>query len=64
VKRNPELVRLSVFRSNKYVYAQLIDQKSGKTLAGVRSKNPKTPKPQNPKTPKPLFVERVENKRL
>ncbi len=31
-----DLVRLSVFRSNKYIYAQLIEPKSGKTLAGLR----------------------------
>jgi large subunit ribosomal protein L18 len=35
---NPELPRLSVFRSNKFVYAQVLDQKSGKTLAGVKAK--------------------------
>lgn len=28
-------VRLSVFRSNKYVYAQLIDDKQGRTLASA-----------------------------
>ncbi|MEK7546823.1 MAG: 50S ribosomal protein L18 [Patescibacteria group bacterium] len=27
--------RLSVFRSNRYVYAQLIDDEKGRTLAGV-----------------------------
>lgn len=27
--------RLSVFRSNKYTYAQLIDDKAGKTLATI-----------------------------
>lgn len=30
--------RLSVFRSNKQIYAQLIDDKSGKTLAAASSK--------------------------
>ncbi|MEK7503174.1 MAG: 50S ribosomal protein L18 [Patescibacteria group bacterium] len=29
--------RLSVFRSNKYVFLQLIDDSKGKTLASVRS---------------------------
>ena len=29
--------RLSVFRSNKHVYAQLIDDEKGKTLAGILS---------------------------
>ena len=29
--------RLSVFRSNKYVYAQLIDDEAGKTIAAASS---------------------------
>lgn len=29
--------RLSVFRSNKYIYAQLIDDQTGKTLVSVSS---------------------------
>lgn len=33
-----ERIRLTVHRSNKYMYAQLIDDKSGKTLAGVSEK--------------------------
>lgn len=28
-------LRLSVFRSNKYIYAQIIDDQAGKTLAAV-----------------------------
>lgn len=31
--------RLSVFRSNQFVYAQLIDDVSGKTLVGISEKN-------------------------
>lgn len=31
--------RLSVFRSNKYLYAQVIDDVKGETLAAVDSKN-------------------------
>lgn len=39
--------RLSVFRSNKHIYAQLIDDESGKTLAwagdlAIKEKNKKT----------------------
>jgi large subunit ribosomal protein L18 len=30
-------VRLSVFRSNKYIYAQLIDDNQGRTLASASS---------------------------
>jgi len=29
--------RLSVFRSNKYIYAQIIDDNSGKTLVSISS---------------------------
>ncbi|MBI4080193.1 MAG: 50S ribosomal protein L18 [Candidatus Levybacteria bacterium] len=36
VGNNP---RLSVFRSNKYVYAQIIDDKTGKTIVAVTQKN-------------------------
>ncbi len=32
-----ETPRLSVFRSNKYIYAQLIDDQSGKTLVSASS---------------------------
>lgn len=31
-------VRLSIHRSNKYLYAQLIDDASGKTLVGISEK--------------------------
>jgi large subunit ribosomal protein L18 len=30
--------RLSVFRSNKYIYAQVIDDEKGKTIVGVSEK--------------------------
>jgi large subunit ribosomal protein L18 len=32
IKRQGSLTRLSVFRSNKYIYAQLLDNKTGKVL--------------------------------
>ncbi|MFN7312137.1 MAG: 50S ribosomal protein L18 [Bacteroidota bacterium] len=35
----PEKPRLSVFRSNKDIYAQLIDDVHGKTIASASSKN-------------------------
>jgi large subunit ribosomal protein L18 len=35
----PERPRLSVFRSNKQIYAQIIDDVHGKTLAAASSKN-------------------------
>ncbi len=37
VVANSDRVRLSVFRSNKYIYAQIID-KSGDTLMGISEK--------------------------
>ncbi len=38
ISGTPEKPRLSVFRSNKYIYAQIIDDLSGKTLASVSSR--------------------------
>ncbi len=37
--------RLAVFRSNKFVYAQLIDDEAGKTLAAADSRKEKTGTP-------------------
>jgi len=37
VSGNPETPRMTVFRSNKQIYVQLIDDKSGKTLAAASS---------------------------
>ena len=36
-----ERPRLSVFRSNKYVFLQIIDDSAGKTILGIRSSSPK-----------------------
>jgi large subunit ribosomal protein L18 len=36
---SPERPRLSVFRSSKHIYAQLIDDFSGKTLASISTTN-------------------------
>ena len=38
VSGSAELPRLSVFKSNKEIYAQLIDDKDGKTLASASSR--------------------------
>jgi len=38
VQGTAETPRLSVFRSNKYIYAQLIDDVAGKTVLGVAGK--------------------------
>ena len=37
IKGTPEVPRLSVFRSNKDIYAQLVDDINGKTLASASS---------------------------
>jgi large subunit ribosomal protein L18 len=37
VKGSPEVARLCVFRSSKHIYAQIIDDSDGKTLAAVSS---------------------------
>lgn len=37
IKGTPQAPRLSVFRSNAEIYAQLIDDKAGKTLLAVGS---------------------------
>lgn len=39
ISGTPERPRLSVYRSNKGIYAQLIDDLNGKTLLGVSSVN-------------------------
>lgn len=38
IEGTTERPRLSVFRSNKYIYAQLIDDKGHKTLLGLSEK--------------------------
>lgn len=38
IKSVSSLPRLSVFRSNNYIYAQIIDDKAQKTLIGVSEK--------------------------
>lgn len=39
ISGTPERPRLSVFKSNKHIYAQLIDDKAGHTLASMSTKN-------------------------
>ncbi len=39
VKGTVERPRISVFRSNKFIYCQLIDDRSGRTLAAASSKD-------------------------
>ena len=39
IKGTPSRPRLCVFRSNKYLYVQLIDDKAGRTLASCSGKS-------------------------
>ncbi len=39
ISGSSELPRLSVFKSNKEIYAQLIDDNEGKTLASISSRD-------------------------
>lgn len=45
VSGTAERPRLAVFRSNKFIYAQLIDDEAGKTLAAVDSRTEKAGTP-------------------
>jgi len=38
IRGTKEVPRLTVFRSNKYVYAQLIDDEKGRTILGASEK--------------------------
>lgn len=39
IKGTPERPRLNVYRSNKHIYAQIIDDSANKTLAAVSTKS-------------------------
>jgi large subunit ribosomal protein L18 len=40
VSGNPDRPRLSVFRSTRFIYAQVIDDSTGRTLAAASSREP------------------------
>ncbi len=56
VKGTPERPRLSVFRSNKEVYAQLIDDVNGVTLAATSSRDKEVAAQNGTKTEKAGLV--------
>lgn len=39
IKKDTGRIRLSVFRSNKYIFAQLIDDSKGETVIGISEKS-------------------------
>jgi len=41
VKGTKEIPRVSVFRSNRHLFVQLIDDNTGKTLVGINDQNAK-----------------------
>ncbi|HLC94299.1 MAG TPA: 50S ribosomal protein L18 [Patescibacteria group bacterium] len=43
IRRMGDVLRLSVFRSSKYIYAQVIDDKQGKTLVACSDTTMKFP---------------------
>lgn len=56
---NSSLPRLSVFRSNKFLYAQIINPVDKKSQAGVKGKNPEEVGMLIAKKAKTLSIERV-----
>lgn len=42
IRQNKDRLRLSVYRSSKYIFAQLIDDVKGVTIVGVSEKSLKT----------------------
>jgi len=66
IKGTAKVPRLCVFRSNKHIYAQLIDDEKGKTLISAsnldiktQTKNKKTEKTQKPLSGKEAVAYRV-----
>jgi len=49
VAGNPERPRLSVFRSDKHIYAQVIDDTQGATLVAASTKSPEYREAEEPK---------------
>ena len=52
-------MRLSVFRSNKHIYAQLIDDTKGVTFAASSDLKLALPKPKDSNSPKITKIERA-----
>lgn len=60
--------RLSVFRSNRFIYAQLINDEIGKTIIGVSEKhlsdNPKLKKKEMAKLVGALLAKKAQEKKI
>ena len=59
IRRNSDRPRLCVFRSNRFIYAQLIDDTAGKTLASASSQEKELGAPAEGKTGKTGVAMRV-----
>ena len=59
-----EIPRLSVFRSNKFIYAQLIDDISGKTLASASDMSGKGAKTARAKSTGMKLAEEAKEKKI
>lgn len=60
--RQEKRLRLSVFRSNKYIYAQIIDDKKGITLVSASDQKPATQRTQ--KKTRDTEISKIERARL
>lgn len=58
-KMKPSRPRLAVFRSNKYIYAQIIDDSKGKTLVAASEATLKWPKKKLTKIERAFMVGEV-----
>jgi len=56
IKNSSNLLRLSVFRSNRYIYGQIIDDSKGKALFTISEKEIKDKKEKMTKSQKALTI--------
>ncbi len=59
ISGTPEIPRLSVFRSNREIYVQIIDDEQGHTLAAASSREPSIAAEKAPKIEKAAKVGRL-----
>ena len=64
IKGTAERPRLSIFRSNKYIYAQLIDDEKGETLLSVDSRKIKKTKTEAAREVGKLLAKEATKKKI